>query len=76
MKKQEFNVGDIVTFNPYGDAIQAKVIQIYEPNTIFMHNEDFLYELKGVSKALISECSGVSIEESIFYHGKNCTACK
>ena len=75
MEKQEFNVGDIVTFNPYGDAIKAKVIKVYKPNTIFMHNDNFLYELRGVSKALISECSGVSIEESMHYHGKNCVEC-
>jgi len=52
----EFKIGDIVTFNAYpNEKIKAKVCEI---------SQDGKYRLEGISKALITITSGISIMES------------
>jgi len=63
--KQEFNVGDIVTFRPYNEAIPAKIAAI-EPGE---RDGRIFYQLTGVhpQKPVISTCTGKCIIESKYY---------
>lgn len=61
----EFKSGDKVTFNPYGDAIPARVLEISKSPS-FEPDDRVWYRLEGTDprKPLLSVCTGNSIVES------------
>lgn len=65
----EFNVGDRVTFNAYGEDVPARVVAAGVANPMFCPNDGIWYELTGTDrrKPLISKCTGQHIKESILF---------
>lgn len=63
--KQEFNVGDKVTFRAYpNQQISAVVKQVIAPNEGIFNTDEFSYKLSGISEPLLTETTGKSIIES------------
>lgn len=65
VKEIEFSKGDIVTFTAYSGEITAKVLEVLPEGYLF--DNQVTYKLEGVSKPLITHCTGNSIKESKYY---------
>ena len=71
--KKEFNIGDEVTFNAYGNKIKAVVKNIKcgmagnGLNYLGIPDDRIFYDLSGINKSLKTSTTGESIAESIYF---------
>ena len=69
--KAEFKAGDLVTFNPYGKATPARVLEIVPCNKVTFAKDDdrVFYRLTGANprQSLVTITTGKSIVESIYF---------
>ena len=78
--KIEFEVGDIVVFQPYEISYPAKVVEVVEDGSTLFGSGLPRYRLSGIeykdingrrkNSSVNSECSGVSIQQSIHYYNQ------
>ena len=64
---QEFEIGQEVTFNPYGNPIKGIVKEVFFKNIWGESDGRVYYKLTGSDGPLLTRTSGISIEESRYF---------
>jgi len=67
-QRQEFNVGQWVTFHAFDKALKVQVKSVSRLNTWGKEDGRIWYEING---AVISTCTGLCIEESRYFEPFN-----
>lgn len=73
MIEQEFNIGDVVHFAPYGRTYQCQVVDVRHGNNFgWPEQGPILYELRGIGKDRVKTLtSGLCIIESRLFEESN-----